>query len=231
MSDNFNFNLAAGGLSCRVTPLAALQILEAHQRREAEDASTLGALLGRVSGNVLEVTEAVAIPHQGEALDKEYLSQLLSLKKKTAPARLQESLIGWFTTVELIDASWLKIHNYFASLMAERAPMSSGQSSPLLLQVDIANCGFKALVTTITFGADTLVQFHQLPTALSHFQGWADALAFVAEPAVSEVTPVNVFSELKNAQQANGDAETVEEVLTCLKLAEKCVEKIASNNL
>ncbi len=225
--DNFNFNLAAGGLSCRVTPLAALQILEAHQRREAEDASTLGALLGRVSGNVLEVTEALAIPHEGEALDKEYLTKILALKKKTAPARLQESLIGWFTTVELIDASWLKIHNYFTTMMAERATLAAGPNSPVLLQVDLEKCTFKAHVTTITFGADTLVQFHQLPTALSNFQGWADALAFVAEPSPSQITPVDVFAELKAADHVKGDAETVDEVLTCLKLAQQCVEKVS----
>ena len=231
--DNFNFNLAAGAMTCRVTPLAALQILEAHQRRQTETETTLGGLLGRVSGNVVEVTEVVAIPHKEEVLDKEYLIRMLNLKKKTAPAKLSESLIGWFTTADLIEAPWLTIHNYIAAVMTERhaavAGLASATASPLLLQVDVSKCAFKALVTTATFGADTLVQFHQLPTALSNFQTWADALAFVAEPARSELEQVDVLALLEAATNVRGDAETVEEVTTCLRLAKQCVDKIASS--
>jgi JAB1/Mov34/MPN/PAD-1 ubiquitin protease len=244
MSDPFFFNLAASGaLTVRVSPLVVSVVLDAYQRRPAGAERCVGALLGRLNGSTVEVTDAFAIPSQEAAIDKEYFKKALTLAKRRPVGRhtVAESVVGWFSTGTL-EASWLLTHNFFSS-SESKFTVSSNLTSPLLLTIDPTRedetLNLRCFTAAPTVGAESLVQFQQVPTELMTYQGWADALGVVASAssvvgdakiAVSkELTSSQLIADLQ-AKKSIGtilpNLEAAEEVLTVVQVAEACERQL-----
>ena len=239
----FFFNLAAGGaLTVRVSPLAVACITDAYQRRPAGADRCVGALLGRLTGSVVEITDAFAIPHQEAAIDKDYYKSMLNLIKKRPVGRhtVAENIVGWFSTGTL-EASWVLTHNFFSSAESKFV-VSANLSSPLLLTLDPTreedNLNLRAFTATPTVGAESLVQFQQIPTELMTYQGWADAMGVLAGASAvigaatqqvdRELTSAELIRDLK-AKKTIGSLpslEAVEEVITVVQVAEACERQL-----
>ena len=157
-------------LSCKVHPLAVASILDAYIRRQEGNEKCLGALMGYIEGNCLVISDAFAVLHKENeetstlSLDKEYHRKMVALKKKVCPT---ENVVGWFATCDEIEPSFVLVQNFFSTPAESRFVPTQLLPSPVLLTVDptLSNGDLNIRVSMMqsTVGADSLIQFHQLP--------------------------------------------------------------------
>jgi len=243
---SFFFNLAGQGqLSVRVSPLVVAAIFDAYQRRPTGASRAVGAIMGRISGNTVEVTEAFAVPiSEDVALDKDHYRSALALFKRSATVKSgvpTESLIGWFSTGDSIEQEWAMQHMFFSTPAESRFVGSSVLPSPLLLVVDPTrednNFNLKAFISAPTAGAETLMQFHQIPTELLATQNWADALGYLAshgsvigkaKDRKHDLTAEEFIRDLEQAQSVPVNQETLSEIIACVSLAEAAEKQLVA---
>ena len=74
--------------------------------------------MGYIEGNCLVISDAFTVLHKENAetgalsLDKEYHRKMVALRKKSVPS---ESVVGWFTTCEDIEPTFVVVHNFYAT--------------------------------------------------------------------------------------------------------------------
>jgi translation initiation factor 3 subunit F len=103
----------------KVHPMVLFSVLDHYLRRPEGQARVIGTLLGRVNGNVVEVTNSFAVPHQEKndevAVGKDFNKQMLSLSSRV---NSMEKIVGWYATTfdgaQVVDNSSL-IHEFFTT--------------------------------------------------------------------------------------------------------------------
>lgn len=140
--------------------------------------------MGYFEGNCVVISDAFMVLHREHeetgsiSLDKEYHRKMVALKKKICPT---ENVVGWFATCDEIEPSFVSVHNFFATPIESKFVPSQLLSSPALLTVDptLSNgdLNIRVSVMQTTVGADSLVQFHQLPLETS--EGCAETMAYI----------------------------------------------------
>ena len=140
--------------------------------------------MGYFEGNCLVISDAFLVLHRENeetgsiSLDKEYHRKMVALKKKICPT---ENVLGWFATCDEIEPSFVSVHNFLATPSESKFVSSQLLPSPVLLTVDptLSNgdLNIRVSVMQTTVGADSLVQFHQLPLQAS--EGCAETMALI----------------------------------------------------
>jgi JAB1/Mov34/MPN/PAD-1 ubiquitin protease len=199
-------------LQVRITPLARLGISESCQRFECP---IIGALIGRQSANLIEITDFFVVPHKGISIDKEHFKLMTGLKGKTAPTKsnLQESVIGWFTNLPDIDASWVMFHNFFTN-----NSVLGGNTLAVKLEQENSH-QMKAMLISSTLHAEGLVQFHELPLDLSSFQGWPDCMLYMigaSDKNYAKEQDMNFKDWLLSRKEVRGDIEELDSLVSVL---------------
>lgn len=195
----------ARNISCKVSPLAVSAILDAYVRRQEGNEKCIGALSGFFEGNCLVISDAFMVLHKENedsgtiSLDKDYHKKMAALKKKISPT---ENVVGWFATCDEIEPSFVPVHSFFSTPSESRFMPSQLLPAPVLLTVDptLSNGDLNIRVSVMqsTVGADSLVQFHQLPLE--------------QEPGDSVLNYLSRYSEILGggkAQSVEGDLETL----------------------
>jgi len=103
----------------RVHPLAVFSIVDHHNRRKEDQYSVIGALLGVHGDNSVEVRSALPVPHSEEEeleVDMEHYRNMLGLHLRTNP---EESLVGWYSSVSVVDEESVSIHKLFEQEMGD----------------------------------------------------------------------------------------------------------------
>ena len=214
----------ARNIACRVHPLVVSAILDAHIRRQEENEKSIGALMGYFEGNSLVISDAFMVLHKENeetgtiSVDKEYHRKMVALKKKVCPT---ENVIGWFVTSDDVEASFVLVHNFFATPSESKFAASQLLPSPVLLTIDptLSNgdLNMKVSVMQPTVGADSLVQFHQLATQLDTKS--SDVLRFIHQ--FSEISgksgeSLSIKADFETLVNLN-DPKRVEEVSLALQ--------------
>merc|ERR1712050_623712 len=87
-------------------------------RRPEGAKRTIGTLLGWISeGSVLDITDSFPVVHKDTddgavLMDQDYHKQMLALRQKVSP---RETVVGWFSTGDEINATSAVIHNFYLS--------------------------------------------------------------------------------------------------------------------
>jgi translation initiation factor 3 subunit F len=195
----------ARSINCKVHPLVVSTILDAHIRRQEGNEKCIGALMGFFEGNCLVISDAFMVLHKENqesgtiSIDKEYHRKMVTLKKKVCPT---ENVVGWFVTCDDVEPSFVLVHNFFGTPSESRFASSQLLPSPVVLTVDptLSNgdLNIKVSVMQTTVGADSLVQFHQLPMELD-------------ERSMPVLQYIQRFSEIEKASDSTlqTDLETV----------------------
>jgi translation initiation factor 3 subunit F len=153
-----------------VHPLAIVQVLDHHGRRHHDNVGStsenggtssmndqsrvIGTLLGRIDGNVIEITNCFAVPHaeRGDevAIGKDFNRKMLALHMRSS----KDIVVGWYASAAgeslVADTSSL-IHEFYAGECEDNDPVhlvvdtrlindclqiKAYQSSPLIVQGD-----------------------------------------------------------------------------------------------
>ncbi len=201
----------ARNITCRVHPLVVSTILDAHIRRQEGNEKSIGALMGCFEGNCLVISDAFMVLHKENeetgtiSVDKEYHRKMVAMKKKVCPT---ENVVGWFVTCDDVEASFVLVHNFFATPSESKFAPSQLLPSPVLLTIDPSlsngDLNLKVSVMQSTVGADSLVQFHQLSTELET-KSCGDVLRFIQK-----------FSQVSGSTQSGSTGEDIETVLSGL---------------
>jgi hypothetical protein len=130
---------------------------------------SLGTLMGYIDGTCLVISDAFTVLHKENestgtlSLDKEYHKKMVSLKKKVVPT---ESVVGWFTTSDNIEPSYVAVHGFYATPSESKFAPTQLLPSPVLLTIDPTlsegDLNIRVSIMQQTVGADSLIQFHQL---------------------------------------------------------------------
>lgn len=126
---------SANDVIIKVHPMVLFCVLDHYLRRPEGQVRVIGSLLGRVNGNVVEVTNCFAVPHQEKndevAVGKDFNKQMLALCSRV---NSMEKIVGWYATTfdgaQVVDNSSL-IHEFFTTEC----------DSPVHLVVDTALTG------------------------------------------------------------------------------------------
>ncbi|CAM9432821.1 unnamed protein product [Chrysoparadoxa australica] len=150
----------------KVHPVVLFSILDHHLRRSENQTRVIGTLMGKISANVVEITNSFAVPHSEKddevAVGKEFNRQMFSLQQRV---NSMEQIVGWYATsfdgAPIVDSSSL-IHEFYTSEC----------SSPVHLVVDTAlqhdEVGVKAFISSpLEVGGAALANvFHQVKVQL-----------------------------------------------------------------
>lgn len=201
----------ARSISSKVHPVVVSTILDAYIRRQEGNEKCIGALMGRFEGNCLVISDAFMVLHKENedagtiSIDKEHHRKIVALKKKVCPT---ENVVGWFVTCDDIEASFVLVHNFFGTSSESRFVASQLLPSPVLLTLDptLSNgdLNIKVSVMQPTVGADSLIQFHQLPTELD-------------ERALTTLRYIQRFSQIGGSSESQSVKEDIETVLANLQ--------------
>ncbi|OWA53506.1 Eukaryotic translation initiation factor 3 subunit F [Hypsibius exemplaris] len=99
----------------RLHPVAIAGICDAYERRKEKATRVVGTLMGKVEGDVVEVTNCFAVPHEEGAqtplrLDTDFAQSMMELTKRGSP---QEEVVGWFSTRPNVPETSFYIHDFY----------------------------------------------------------------------------------------------------------------------
>lgn len=195
-------------LTCRVNPLVIATISDAFLRRQEGNSKCIGTLMGYVDGNSLVIADAFMVLHKENedgtfSLDKDYHRKMVALKKKVCPT---ESVIGWFSTCDEIEAGFVAVQSFYATSNESRFVASALCPAPVLLTIDPSlstnDLNIKVSIMQTTVGAETLVQFHQLPVSFESVHGVTNLLARSSQLPVDLLLSEGVVGDLKTLATA-----------------------------
>mmetsp|Transcript_33637 Transcript_33637/g.84448 ORF Transcript_33637/g.84448 Transcript_33637/m.84448 type:complete len:300 (-) Transcript_33637:24-923(-) len=160
----------------KVHPVVLLSVLDHFTRRKENQRRVIGALLGVVTDDVVEIRNSFPVPHTEDKEVAVDMQNLFELHKKVNP---NEVYVGWYSTGLTINQQSVMIHNYFDRQM---------DSSPIHLCVDTdlsdGNMDIRAFESSPLGAVDgssmeRSIGFHfkPLPVAVSTFQSGALGLA------------------------------------------------------
>jgi translation initiation factor 3 subunit F len=167
-----------------VHPLAILHVLDHHVRRHQDTTESntmnnqnrvIGTLLGRIDGNVVEITNCFAVPHaeRGDevAIGKDFNRKMLALHMRSS----KDIVVGWYASAAgerlVADTSSL-IHEFYAGecedsdpvhlvvdtrLLTDCLPIKAYQSAPLVVQGEqLGNIFHELQVSLFSSEAETI---------------------------------------------------------------------------
>lgn len=186
-------------------PVVLFSVLDHYLRRNEGQTRVIGALLGRVVGGVVHVTNCYPVPHveQGDevAVGKEFSASMFALHCKVNP---DEQIVGWYATSsdggKLIDEKSCLVHGFFASVADD----------PIHLVVD----------TSLTDNTLGVKAFTMLPLSVN---GVDESLAaeftqIEVELACTEPEKIAVDLMLKKQPELGG-TQTLESEMTNLEVS------------
>ncbi|XP_055334854.1 eukaryotic translation initiation factor 3 subunit F-like [Paramacrobiotus metropolitanus] len=102
----------------RLHPVAIVGICDLYERRKDKANRVVGTLMGRVEGDVVEVTNCFAVPHDEGAqtplrMDTDFAQNMIELTKRASP---QEDVVGWFSTRPAVLDTSFYIHDFYVRL-------------------------------------------------------------------------------------------------------------------
>lgn len=195
-------------LCCRVNPLVVASISDSYVRRQEGNQKCIGTLMGYVDGNTLVISDAFMVLHKENedmgtlSIDKEYHRKMVLLKKKVCPA---ESVVGWFSTCDEMEAGFVAVQSFYATTNESKFIASPIVPAPVLLTMDPSmssgDLNIKVSIMQMTVGAESLMQFHQLPVSFE--EAPLDYLAGFSEMPLGKLIGGSLKEDLRTLAEAS----------------------------
>eukprot|EP01017_Pseudomicrothorax_dubius_P050685 TRINITY_DN9639_c0_g2_i1.p1 TRINITY_DN9639_c0_g2~~TRINITY_DN9639_c0_g2_i1.p1 ORF type:complete len:305 (+),score=94.92 TRINITY_DN9639_c0_g2_i1:114-1028(+) len=141
----------SSSIQCRVDPLVVLSILETHFAGRND--FVVGALLGTVTTNMVEITNCYPVPHgyneeREIVLDKETHRRLLEANLRIYN---KEVLVGWFISNPKLTVETFYLHCFFTNKDESGFRQDPNLPSPLLVALDpsLQNRSFEVKAFTL----------------------------------------------------------------------------------
>jgi translation initiation factor 3 subunit F len=173
---------------CKVHPVVLFSILDHFVRRKEGQQRVVGTLLGKIRrGRCIEITDCFAVPHSDDdemgSLDVGYHRSMVEMHKKASP---NETVVGWYTTGNDLDARSVYFHNFYWRDM-HRSPVLLRVATDLKHQESMQLHAYVANPLTFAESLETSLgaQFERVELTVSSFDSEKIGLDLLLQSATS----------------------------------------------
>eukprot|EP01135_Chromosphaera_perkinsii_P010903 Nk52_evm30s2273 gene=Nk52_evmTU30s2273 len=188
----------------KVHPVVPLSVVDHFSRRNETQERVIGALLGHVKGDVVEVKSSFPVPHneteEQVAIDIDYCNTMKQLHQKVHP---NEQIVGWYGTGADVNVYSELIHGFFDNQC--ECPVH------LIIDTELNNndMGIKALISN-TMGvpsdmAGTL--FTPVKCTISYQEDESIGADLLNMTKDQEDGSINIFNELDQLEVIASDLQ------------------------